>query len=139
MAEYAGSATITQWIWSGGTLNMSADTRSVAVNTSMDTIDATAGQDVNKIYLPSFASVEITWEGVAQDSTQGTLYANALKNGNLGTINIGPYGSAGSALKYSMPAFCLGLSTTMPYADVATLSTSWQTASGGSLNITTWP
>lgn len=138
MAEYAGSATIVQWVWSGGTLNMSPDTRSCAVNTSMDTIDATAGQDVNKVYLPSFANTEITWEGVAQDSTNGTLYAGALKAGNLGTINIGPYGSAGSALKYVMAAFCLGLTMTMPYADVATASTSWQTASGGSLNTTTW-
>jgi hypothetical protein len=137
MAEYAGSAAVVTWVYSGGTLNMSADTRTVSVNTSMDTIDATAGQDVNKVYLPSFASVEITWEGVAQDSTQGTVYAQALKNGNLGTVNVSPYGTAGSALKYSMAAFCLGLSTSMPYADVVTLSTSWQTASGGSLNITT--
>ena len=138
MAEYAGSASVTQWIWASGTLSLSAETRSVSVNTSMDTIDATAGQDVNKVYLPSFASVEIAWEGVAQDGTAGTVYAQALKNGNLGTINIGPYGTAGSALKYSMPAFCLGLSTSMPYADVVSLSTSWQTASGGSLSITTW-
>lgn len=138
MGEYAGSASIVQWVWSGGTLSMSADTRSVAVNSSMDTIDATAGQDVNRVYLPSFSNVEITWEGVAQDGANGTVYANALKAGNLGTVNIGPYGSAGSALKYSMAAFCLGLTTTSPYSDVVTLSTSWQPSSGGSLNITTW-
>ena len=138
MAEYAGSASVTQWIWSGGTLNLSAETRNVSVNTSMDTIDATAGQDVNKVYLPSFSSVEIAWEGVAQDGTSGTTYAQALKAGNIGTVSVGPYGTAGSSLKYSMPAFCLGLSTSMPYADVVSVSTSWQTASGGSLTISSY-
>ena len=138
MAEYAGSASVTQWIWSGGTLNLSAETRNVSVNTSMDTIDATAGQDVNKVYLPSFSSVEIAWDGVAQNGTAGTVYSQALLAGNLGTLNVGPYGTAGSSVKYSMPAFCLGLSTTMPYADVVTVSTSWQTASGGSLTTSTW-
>src|SRR5512143_3284717 len=135
MAEYAGSAAVVNWIWSGGTLNLSGETRTVAVNTSMDTIDATAGQDVNKVFLPSFSSVEITWEGVAQEgsnaATSGTAYAQALKAGNTGTIIVGPYGTASNSLKYSMPAFCLGLSSSMPYADVVSVSTSWQTNSGG--------
>lgn len=142
MAEYAGSAVVVTWVWSGGTLNMAGECRSCAVNTSMDTIDATAGSDVNRVYLPSFSSVEITWEGVAQENTtaatSGTAYAQALKAGNLGTLTVGPYGTATNSLKYSMPAFCLGLSTTLPYADVATVSTSWQTSSGGSLSISNY-
>lgn len=131
MAEYAGSAVVAQWIWSGGTLNISGDTRSCAITPSMETIDATAGQDTSKQYLPSFTDWEVTWDGVAQNGTAGTVYSQAMLPGNLGTINIGPYGTAGSALKFSMPAMCMGAAISMPYSDVVSLSTSWKTSSGG--------
>src|SRR5512143_1209258 len=131
MAEYAGSAVVVQWIYSAGTLLMSAETRTCTITPSQDTIDATAGQDTAKQYLPSFTSWDVSWEGVAQNGTAGTVYATALQPGNLGTLNIGPFGTAGSALKYSMPAFSKGAAISMPYADVVTISTSWQTSSGG--------
>ena len=138
MAEYAGSAVVVQWIWSGGTLLMSPETRTCTVTPSQDTIDATAGQDTSKQFLSSFTSWDVSWDGVAQNGTAGTVYATALQPGNLGTLNIGPYGTAGSALKYSMPAFAKGAAITMPYADVTTISTSWQTSSGGTMTVGTW-
>jgi hypothetical protein len=137
MAEYAGSAAIVQWIHSAGTLLMSAETRSVSVTPSQDTIDATAGQDTSKQFLPSFTSWDVSWEGVAQNGTAGTVYATALQPGNVGTLNVYPFGSAGSALKYSMPAFSKGAAIAMPYADVTTISTSWQTNSGGTMTVGT--
>jgi hypothetical protein len=133
MAEYAGSATVVQWIWSGGTLNMSADTRSVSITPAMETIDATAGQDTSKQFLSSFTDWDVSWDGVAQNGTAGTVYSQALAPGVLGTLTIGPYGTAGSALKYSMPAFCQGAAISMPYSDVTTISSSWKTASGGTM------
>ena len=142
MAEYAGSACVVQWITSGGTLTISGETRKLGVTPSMDTIDATAGQDVNKVFLPSFTEWEVSWDGVAQDNvtpaTSGTAYAQAMKPGVLGTVNVGPFGTAGSALKYSMPAFCLGAAIDIPYADVVTLSTGWKTSSGGSMTVSNW-
>ena len=138
MAEYAGSATSVQWIWSGGTLNISADTRSVSVTPAMETIDATAGQDTSKQYLPSFTDWEVTWEGVAQNGTAGTVYSQAMLPGANGTIIVGPFGTAGSALKYTMPAFCMGAAIAMPYSDVTTISATWKTASGGTLTAGTF-
>src|SRR5512143_2201651 len=105
MAEYAGSAVYVQWIHSGGTLVLSGEVRSCNVTPSMDTIDATAGSDVNKVYLPSFVDWEITWDGVAQENTtaatSGTAYAQALMPGKLGTVIVGPFGTASNSLKYS--------------------------------------
>ncbi len=142
MAEYAGSAVYVQWIHSGGTLVLSGETRTCSVTPTTDTIDATAGSDVNKVFLPSFVEWEVSWEGVAQENTtvatSGTAYAQALTPGRQGTVNVGPFGTAGSALKYSMPAFCRGGAITMPYADVTTVSTSWQTSSGGSMTVSNW-
>lgn len=142
MAEYAGSAVVVQWIHSGGTLTMSGETRSCNISPSIEKIDATAGSDTDKVFLPSFSEWEVSWEGVAQNNataaTSGTAYAQALKPGVTGTVNVGPFGTAGSALKYSMPAFCNGASIAIPYADVTTISTSWSANSGGSMTIGTW-
>jgi len=142
MAEYAGSAVVVQWIHSGGTLSMQGECRSCGVSSSMETIDATAGSDISKVFLPSFAEWEVTWEGVAQDNTtaatSGTAYTTALAVGKLGTVIVGPFGTAGSAVKYTMPAFCQGHSTNIVYNDVVTLSTSWKTSSGGSMTVGNW-
>ena len=138
MAEYAGSAVVIQWIHGSGTLTMSGETRSCNITPSQDTIDATAGQDTTKQYLPSFTSWDVSWDGVAQNGTAGTVYATTLAPGALGTVIIGPFGTAGSALKYSMPAFSKGVTIQMPYADVTTISTSRQTASGGTMTVGTF-
>jgi len=142
MGEYAGSAVVIQWIHAGGTLLMRGETRTMTITPTQDTIDSTAGQDASKQFLPSFVTWDITWDGVAQDNTvaatSGTAYAQALQPGTTGTVNVGPYGTAGSALKYSMPAFANGAAITMPYADVVAISTSWKTSSGGTMSVTNW-
>ena len=74
MAEYAGSATVIQWITSAGTLAMSGDSRSLIITPSQDTIDSTAGSDTSKQFIPSFTTWDVSWEGVAQDGTAGTAY-----------------------------------------------------------------
>lgn len=131
MAEYAGSATVTQWITSAGTLQMSGDARSVNISPTMDTIDATAGSDTSKQFIPSFTTWEVTWEGVAQNGTAGTAFMAQLAPGTGGTLKVYPYGTAGSSSLFTMPAFSMGAAISMPYADVATISASWSQASGG--------
>jgi hypothetical protein len=142
MAEYAGSAVVVQWIHSGGTLTLSGETRTCTVTPSMDTIDATAGSDVNRVFLPSFSSWDVTWDGVAQENTtaatSGTAYAQALQPGKTGTIIVGPYGTATTSLKYSMPAFAMGAAISIPYADVVSISAAWKTNSGGSMTVGAW-
>lgn len=139
MAEYMGSAVVVSWVWSGGTLTLSGETRNCAVTPTQDTVDATAGSDPNRQYLPSFVDWTITWDGVAQNNataaTAGTAYAQALLPGNTGTVTVGPYGTASNSLRYQMPAFSQGASITAPYADVVTVATSWRTSSGGTMSV----
>lgn len=139
-AEYAGSAAYIEWIYPSGTLNLSPHTRNVTVTPTMDTIDATAGQDASRQFLPSFVSYEVSWEGVAQGtaSNAGSTIAQALEAGVSGTVNIGPYGTAATYLKYTMPAFSRGCVHTMPYADVVTLSCTFATSSGGTMDVTAY-
>jgi hypothetical protein len=132
MAEYAGSANVIVWITTSGTLTMSGDTRTLTITPSQDTIDATAGQDTSKQFLPSFTSWDVSWEGVAQSGTAGTVYMAQLAPGTQGTLKIYPAGSvAGTAPLFTMPAFSKGGALSLPYADVATISTSWSVSSGG--------
>lgn len=130
MAEYAGSASVTQWIWSGGTITMSAEQRKVDVSPTVERYDATAGPSANKERIVGVGDCTITWDGVAEDANtallSGTAYATALKAGNVGTVIVGPYGTATGSLKYTMPAICLGAQLTLPYADVAELSVAWE-------------
>jgi hypothetical protein len=131
MAEYAGSASVVQWVNSAGTLNMSGDTRSLTITPTQDTIDATAGSDTSRQFLPSFTTWDVSWEGVAQNGTAGTAYMAQLAPGSSGTVRVYPYGTAGSSSVFTMPAFAKGAAISMPYADVVTVSASWQTSSGG--------
>jgi hypothetical protein len=131
MAEYAGSANLIHWVNAAGTLLMAGDTRTLTITPSQDTIDATAGSDSSRQFLPSFVTWDVSWEGVAQNGTAGTAYMAQLAPGTNGTLRVYPFGSAGSASVFSMPAFSKGAAISLPYADVATIATSWQTASGG--------
>lgn len=126
MPEYAGSATVTQWIWSGGTITMSAEERTVNVNPSIELYDATAGASGSRERLGGVKDANIVWQGVAQDSTtallSGTAYATALKEGNVGTVIVAPYGTVAGSLKYTLPAISMGSQLTSPYANVSELA-----------------
>ena len=135
MAEYAGSALALSWIWSGGTVDLAAHTRQLTITPNQQTIDATAGSDATRQYLPSFTDYTVAASGVAQDGANGTIMAQALKAGVNGTLIAGPSGTATGAVKYTVPAFSLGLSTDVPYSDVVTWSVDWQVLSGGSVTI----
>jgi len=135
MAEYAGSANYIQWITTAGTLVMSGETRSLQITPSQETIDATAGQDTSKQFLPSFTTWDVSWEGVAQDHTgtaiAGTVYHSRLAPGTNGTLKVYPYGTAATSALFTMPAFAKGPAMSSPYSDVVTIATSWSVSSGG--------
>jgi len=139
-AEYAGSAASVIWTYGALSLDLSPHTRSVTITPTMDTIDATAGQDQSRQFIPSFVSYEYSWEGVAQGTTSsyGTIIAKALEAGTSGTITVGPFGTTSTYLKYTMPAFSRGCVHAMPYSDVATLSCTFATSSGGTATVTTF-
>jgi hypothetical protein len=135
MAEYAGSALVLSWIWSGGTVDLAAHTRQFTFTPNQTTIDATAGSDANRQHLPSFVDYTVAAQGVAQNGADGTIMAQALKAGVEGTLIAGPYGTASNSLKYTVPAFSLGIVHDSPYADVSTWACDFNVSSGGSVTI----
>jgi len=136
MAEYAGSACVIQWIQNRtgapGTLDLSAHTRSVTVESTQETIDATAGQDANLNFLTSFVDWTVTWNGVAQNNAAslGTSIGSALQPGVAGTVVVEPFGTAVGGEKYTLPAFVSSSSHEFPYDDVAVLTAEWKPSAG---------
>ena len=131
MAEnnITGKAAVINWIWSGGTVALNPDYRSVSTSESVDLAETTAGNDAYKTYIATLKSASIDFSGLFQSGTAGTVVIGALAAGNAGTIEIYPEGTASTNLKRSYPAISAGPKINMPYSDVVEVSCSF-TANG---------
>lgn len=122
--EFAGSALYAQWIYSGGTVVLSTENRNFAYQEVMETIDATAGSDATRRKLASFKSATASMSYTAQ--SDGTATIAALAAGVRGTLIFGEAGTATGRPKTTVPMMSLGISRTVPYADVVTYDISWE-------------
>jgi hypothetical protein len=122
--EFAGSALYLEWIYNGGTTVLSAESRNFTYNETVETIDATAGSDATRRKLSSFKNATAALSMTAQ--SDGTALVTALAAGNRGTLIFGEAGTATGNPKTTLPAMSLGISRSMPYADVVTYDISWE-------------
>jgi len=122
--EFAGSALYAHWIWSGGTIVLSTENRNFSFNETLETIDATAGSDATRRKIASFKNATASMTYTAQ--TDGTALIAACAAGVVGTLIFGEAGSVAGKPKTTMPAISLGISRSVPYADVVTYDISWE-------------
>lgn len=120
MAEYTGSNMVFQWVYSGGTVSMQADFRTVTLSPTVDFADATAGSDARRKRIPTIKDTSVSYAGLAQ--TGGTALEDALVEGTEGTILFYPEGTATGKRKYTIGAFSQGGKFNLPYADVVELT-----------------
>ena len=111
---------ILSWIWSGGTVVLNADYRSVTFNPSIAYEEVTAGSDTQVGRLTTLKDATASIELVMQ--TGGTAMGTALQPGNSGTLLIQPEGTAVGKRKISLPCYCDGAVPSFPYANVAVIS-----------------
>jgi hypothetical protein len=111
------------WVYSGGTIVLSGDFRTVNVSRSLDIIDATAGADTYREKLPSFGDTEVTFSSVMQEGA--TALVSALAQKTYGTILIGPEGTATGKPKFAVAAYSVGPTYNIPYNDVVEFACSW--------------
>lgn len=123
MAEFTSSAMVVEWIYSGGTVSLGADHRTVDWQPTTDFADSTAGSDTTRTRLATIKDATAAYQGVGQ--TGGTVVAAALAPGTPGTLIIGPEGTASTKRKITFPCFAQGAQYSFPYADVVTLSCSF--------------
>jgi hypothetical protein len=123
MPAYAGSALYMAWIYSGGTVVLSGDFRTVNINRTLEIIDATAGADTYREKLHSFGDTEVTWTSVMQ--ADGTALQTALAQKTYGTVVVGPEGSATGKPKFQVAAYSVGPTFNIAYNDIVEFSCSW--------------
>jgi hypothetical protein len=121
--EFAGSALYAHWIWSGGTVVLSTESRNFSYTASIDYIDATAGADATRRRLASFKDATVSLSMVAQ--TDGTALIASCAEGNNGTLIFGEAGTATNSPKTTLPCRANGVSRSVPYADVVTYDITW--------------
>ena len=126
MAEnnITGKDAYISWVWTGGTLNLATDYRSVSIKENVDTAETTAGADTHKTYLPTIKSANIDYSGVFP--TGGTALYAALAAGMSGTLTVAPEGTATGKVSHAYPAICMGATYDTPYADVVTVNCTFQ-------------
>src|SRR5688572_31978311 len=121
MAELiSGPTMVISWVYSGGTLNIAGDYRTLSWNPTITYEDVSAGSDTQIGRLTTLKDATAALTVVTQ--TGGTQMVAGLAAGQAGTLTVQPEGTAANKRKITFPAYADGAVSDMPYANVATLS-----------------
>ena len=124
MAEYSGSALFFSWIYPSGTINFSADYRTLTDSVEGNIIDASAGSDPYTVAIGGIQSGKVSLTYVEQAGGTTNLYACDF--GIQGTIVYGPEGTAVGKPKRTIPAMAQGWSRSEEYTNVPIVTVNWQ-------------
>jgi hypothetical protein len=116
---------VLQWLpgtgsQAGGTINLAGDERSVGWTPSIETVDATAGADTVRTFKSTFITAQASVSLV--DQTGGTAVVAALAAGVMGTLIIGPEGTATGKRKITFPSMSQGAKYNWPYDGIAEIA-----------------
>lgn len=123
MAEFTGKDLNVQWIYSGGTVDLSGDYRRLEVSEPIDTVDASAGSDTHRRVMTTLTNGRARLLVLMQ--TGGTVLHAAVKPGNEGTLIWGEEGTVAGKPKHTVEAVCIDRSPTYAYDDVSQMSVEW--------------
>lgn len=123
--EFVGSSLYAQWVYTSGTIQLETDARNFNYTPSIAFVDATAGADQNIQRANSFKDGQITCDCLMLN-TMASATAAAFDEGTGGSVIWGPAGTAAGKLKYTVPAISMGMTQSVPYNDVVTMSLTFQ-------------
>lgn len=113
-----------EWVYNGGTANITGDARTFEVTREQEVADITAGADgarSSKATVKNFgASAEILYTGTA-----GSAVFNVMDLGSEGTVRYYPQGTATGKPKGAFPAIVTKMDLALPYDDAAVLTVEW--------------
>lgn len=124
MSEYTGQNLVVNWIWTGGTVDLSGDYRALSYKPTIGKVTATAGSDAFESYLMTVKDTVLDYTGVMQ--TGGTALEDALAEGNFGTLIVGPEGTASGKRKYTIPSFAMGGNFNFQYKNEVEIACQFQ-------------
>ena len=118
MAEFYGKDLEFQWVGTAGTLDMSEYQRGASYSpTGRIDVNTTgnAGYETRQVGVKDFT---VTYQGLWQGGTAGTAdgtMENTLRFGEIGTIYLGPEGTATGMRKYTLPVVSQGAQVNLQY------------------------
>lgn len=132
MAEYTGSALFVKF----GATVLNADYRSFKEEHSQDSVEASAGSDTRRTYLPTLTDGKMSLDLLAQ--TGGSVLWTALTPGTSGTLEWGPEGTATGKSRYYIVAFVSQRSREFAYDDITTISAEFTPNAGSTVTETVY-
>ena len=124
MAEFVGSGAYITWIYSGGTVVLSGDYRSIKPSEEVKVADGSAGSDTAMVKYPTLADGKTSIELVQQ--TGGTVLFNSLAPNTTGTLIVGKEGTASGKPKATIAAFVAKREEDIQYDDVVVLNVDFE-------------
>ena len=128
MTEYYGNGCVFQFVGTAGTLDMSADLRSVTFSPTGQMDDVTTGSEAYKHYLTTLKDFTVSYKGLAQAGTAaaGSAVEDYLAWGQVGTIYCYPQGTGTSYRKYTWPVISQGVQQNFQYNALTEVNVSFQ-------------
>lgn len=118
MAEYYGKDLQFLWVGTAGTLDLSEYQRGASFSpTGQIDVNTTgaAGYETRQVGVKDFTAA---YRGLAQTGTAGTTATtleNTLRFGEIGTVYLGPEGTATGMRKYTLPVISQGPQVSLVY------------------------
>jgi len=140
--KYKGTALYVDWLPStGGTIVLTAESRTFETTESANTIDVTVRSDTAKSFLTDFPAISVKMAGLdtSGTATGGTAAQNweRLNIGDSGTLRWGPEGTATGYRKKTMPGIVKDKNMASPYDGAVTWDIGWD-SQGGTVATATW-
>lgn len=141
--KYRGTALVVHWLPAapvGGTVVLTAESRTFEVNAQANQIDVTVRSDTAKAFLTDYPAISVTMDGLdtSGTSTGGTPAQmwRRLNIGDSGTLVWYDEGNVAGYRKEQMPAIVKTQNYSNPYDGVSTWRLEWD-SNGGSVSLGT--
>ena len=125
--RYTGKALNVLWIYSGGTVDLSADFRTLKVSAETDSAESAAGSQTHKSYIPTLIDSSAELEFLDITGSTGSTQWMSVAPQMAGTLIWSPQGTTSGKPKHTCTdAFVINREREIPYDDVVQVTVGWQ-------------
>jgi hypothetical protein len=125
MARYTGHNLTICWNYTGGSVWLEDDYRTLSTTESVTDANSTAGNDTYAGHLPTYTDASASLEMVGTTGS-GTVHWLKVAPTTVGTLVWYPEGTAQGKPKHTAAAYINKRDKSYPYADVVTVSLGFQ-------------
>jgi hypothetical protein len=119
-----GKAMYADWIWSGGTVQVTGDQTTLDLSRAVSTVNAAAGSETSEYAKATLKNYGVSGE-LYFKGTAGTAVLAALAESNEGTLRWGAMGSASGMPKGQLAAVVTKQDIKHPFDNLIVVSVEW--------------